>query len=77
MTEYAAKYYGYLWSRVFALDLFDTIKKHGLLDRAIGQKFVETVLGKGGSVDPDILLRTFLGREPTQDAFFKDMGFDS
>ncbi|MCK4518028.1 hypothetical protein KAT92_04580, partial [Candidatus Babeliales bacterium] len=39
-----------------------------------GQKLVDKILGKGGSVEPDILLKDFLGREPTQEAFLKDIG---
>jgi thimet oligopeptidase len=73
LTNYGAKYYGYMWSKVFALDMFDVIKKHGL-NREIGRKYVEEVIGKGGSQDPKELLVAFLGREPQQDAFFKDMG---
>lgn len=74
LTGYGAKYYGYLWSKVFALDIFDTIKKHGLLNPEIGQRYVQEVIGKGGSADPNQLLKNFLGREPRQDAFMKDMG---
>ena len=74
LTGYGAKYYGYLWSKVFALDLFDEIKKHGLLDPIIGKKYADEVIGKGGSVDPNKLLFNFLGRKPTQDAFLKDLG---
>ncbi|HEB41451.1 MAG TPA: hypothetical protein ENI08_00335 [Candidatus Dependentiae bacterium] len=74
LTDYGAKYYGYLWSKVFALDLFDEIKKHGLLNPVIGQKYVREVIGKGGSQDPNELLRNFLGREPSNSAFLKDMG---
>ena len=74
LTGYAAKYYGYLWSKVFALDLFDTIKQHGLLDGAIGQRYVNAVLAKGGSQDPNELLVAFLGREPNDTAFLKDLG---
>jgi hypothetical protein len=32
------------------------------------------VLGPGGSQDADALLRNFLGRDPTQDAFLKSIG---
>lgn len=71
---YAAKYYSYLWSKVYALDLFEQVKKQGLLDSAIGQKYIDEVIGKGGSVDPDILMKNFLGREPSSEAFFKDLG---
>ena len=74
LTGYGAKYYGYLWSKVFALDLFDTIKKHGLLNPEIGTRYVTHVIGKGGSCDPNDLLCNFLGRQPSQEAFFKDMG---
>jgi thimet oligopeptidase len=76
LTGYGAKYYGYLWSKVFALDLFDTIKKQGLLNPEIGAKYVQEVISKGGSVDPNILLVNFLGRAPSQEAFLKDMGLD-
>ena len=74
LTGYGARYYGYLWSKVFALDLFNEIKKHGLLDPVIGKRYRELVIGRGGSKDPNELLKDFLGREPNSDAFFKDLG---
>lgn len=74
LTGYASKYYGYLWARVFAADLFEQIKKYGLLNPEIGRKYKDTVLAKGGSIEPDKLLRNFLGREPNQEAFMKQMG---
>lgn len=75
LTGYAAKYYGYLWSRVFAQDVFEEIKKHGLLNPVIGKRYVDTIIGKGGSADPNELLRNFLGREPNNGAFLRDLGF--
>ena len=74
LTGYGAKYYGYLWSKVFALDLFAEIKKTGLLNPEIGRRYVQYVIGRGGSADPNELLRDFLGREPNDKAFFEDMG---
>jgi thimet oligopeptidase len=74
LTGYGARYYGYLWSKVFALDLFDYIKQFGLLNPEIGQKYTQTILAKGGSRDPNELLKDFLGREPNEQAFFKDLG---
>lgn len=74
LTGYGSKYYGYLWSKVFALDLFSEIKKHGLLNHEIGSKYVQEVLSKGGSQDPNELLHNFLGREPNSNAFFESMG---
>jgi len=74
LTGYAAKYYGYMWSKVFALDLFNAVRKHGLLDGATGARFIDTILGKGGAVDPSLMLKNFLGREANQDAFLQDIG---
>jgi thimet oligopeptidase len=74
LTGYGAKYYGYLWSKVFALDIFAEIKKHGLLNPEIGHKYVKEILSKGGAQDPNELLYNFLGREPNTQAFFEEMG---
>ncbi|MBA2306859.1 Zn-dependent oligopeptidase [Candidatus Dependentiae bacterium] len=77
LPSYGAKYYGYLWSKVYAKDLFYTIKQHGLLNNAIGERYSAQVIGKGGSKDPQELLKTFLGREPNSDAFFADLGLEA
>ncbi len=74
LTGYGAKYYGYLWAKVFALDLFAFIKEKGLLDPSVGERYIQEVIGQGGSVDPNVLLQNFLGREPNNVAFLKDMG---
>ncbi|MGC2310023.1 MAG: M3 family metallopeptidase [Candidatus Babeliaceae bacterium] len=74
LTHYNARYYSYLWSKVFALDLFNYIKEFGLLNPVIGQRYAQEILGKGGSVEPYTLLCNFLGRKPTSLAFFKDLG---
>ncbi len=76
LMGYGAGYYGYLWSKVFARDLFEEIEKYGLLDPKIGQKYVNEVIGKGGGKDPNELLKTFLGREPNEKAYLRDMGFN-
>lgn len=74
LTGYGACYYSYLWSQVFALDLFDYIKQFGLLNPEIGKRYQEAILSKGGTQDPNELLKNFLGRTPRPDAFFKDLG---
>lgn len=74
LTGYGPKYYGYLWSNVFAQDLFNEIKKEGLLNRTVGKRYVDAILSKGGSADPNELLFNFLGRAPSEDAFIENMG---
>ena len=77
LTGYGARYYSYLWSKVFALDLFNHIKQFGLLNPEIGTRYAETILAKGGSKDPNQLLKDFLEREPNEQAFFEDLGLAS
>lgn len=77
LIDYAARYYSYLWSKVIALDLFNYIKQQGLTDPEVGSRFASMILRKGGSKDPNTLLKEYLGREPNQDAFLKDLGLKS
>lgn len=73
---YGAAYYSYMWAKVFALDLFYEIKKRGINNVEVGKSLIQTVLGRGGSANPDVLLKAFLGRKPNQEAFTTDLGFD-
>lgn len=74
LIGYGAGYYCYLWSKVYALDLFKHIEKSGLFDQKIGREYLDKVIGRGGSVDPEELIKDFLGRESSADAFFADLG---
>ncbi|MCP5491940.1 MAG: Zn-dependent oligopeptidase [Chlamydiales bacterium] len=76
LNGYGARYYGYLWSKVFALDVFAKIRSEGLLNPDAGAKYVNAIIGQGGSIDPNDMLNAFLGRDPTQDAFFENIGLD-
>ncbi len=73
---YDAGYYGYLWSRVFGDDMFTRFEKAGVLDRETGLDYRRKILERGGTVDGDVLVRDFLGREPNTDAFLRDLGLD-
>jgi thimet oligopeptidase len=77
LMGYGARYYSYMWSKVYSLDLFYEIKKHGLLNPESGKRLTDKILGKGGSVDPKELLKDFLGRKPNQKAFLDDLGVKS
>ena len=71
---YDAGYYGYLWAKVFGDDMFSRFEAEGVLDPAVGQAYREKVLEPGGSRDAEDLLRDFLGREPNQQAFLRNLG---
>jgi thimet oligopeptidase len=73
---YDAGYYGYMWSEVFGHDMFTRFEQNGVLDRATGLDYRRKILERGGSVDGDVLVRDFLGRDPNSDAFFHDIGLE-
>jgi thimet oligopeptidase len=76
LTGYAARYYGYMWAEVLAVDIFDHIKEQGLLRPGAGKDYVTYVLSKGGSREPEDMMRDFLGREPSNAAFLKHAGLN-
>ncbi len=71
---YDAGYYGYLWSKVFGDDMFSRFEAEGVLSPAVGADYRSKILEQGGSKDADELLRDFLGREPNQEAFLRNIG---
>jgi thimet oligopeptidase len=77
MDGYDAGYYGYLWSKVYAQDMFSRFESEGLLNAAIGRQYRDEVLAPGGSQDELDLVRKFLGREPNDAAFLKSLGLAS
>jgi thimet oligopeptidase len=75
LTNYGSQYYGYLWSLVYAQDMFSVFASDPL-SPVTGKRFRETVLAKGGSDDALNLVRNFLGREPNNKAFLKNLGLE-
>jgi thimet oligopeptidase len=70
--DYAAGYYGYLWSLAVAEDLRTAFAGHRL-DPAVGARYRASVLANGGQVDPNELVRQFLGRDTNNKAFFDEL----
>lgn len=48
--------------------------KEGLLNPSVGLSYRREVIARGGSVDATVMLRNFLGREPSDEAFLKSKG---
>lgn len=76
---YDAGYYGYLWSQVFGDDMatrFEQARIEGGPEgeAAVGHDYRRTILGAGGTEDGDALVRAFLGREPSNAAFLREIG---
>jgi Zn-dependent oligopeptidase len=72
--EYDAGYYSYLWSLVYAHDLFTRFQKEGLLNPKTGRDYRDIILAKGSSEEEMELLKQFLHREPNNKAFLSSLG---
>jgi Zn-dependent oligopeptidase len=71
---YDAGYYGYLWSKVYAQDMFSEFRKAGLDTTDVGMRYRREILLPGGSAEPDVLLQRFLGRPVSFKPFYEDLG---
>ncbi|MDX1620913.1 MAG: M3 family metallopeptidase [Nitriliruptorales bacterium] len=74
MGGYDAGYYGYLWAQVFGDDMFSRFEQEGVTSPEVGRDYREKVLEPGGSKEAEDLLRDFLGREPSKEAFLRQLG---
>ncbi|MEK9145310.1 MAG: M3 family metallopeptidase, partial [Elusimicrobiota bacterium] len=74
MGGYSAGYYGYLWSKVFAQDIFSRFEDEGVLNPKTGADYRRAILEKGSTVDEADQLKAFLGREPDEEAFLRHLG---
>jgi thimet oligopeptidase len=74
LSSYGANYYGYLWSRVFAQDIFSVFEKNGIMDSKTGERYRKEILEVAGSQEEIDMLRHFLKREPNSDAFMRSIG---
>ena len=73
MSGYDAGYYGYLWSDVYAADMFTRFEKEGLLNASTGRLYRKFILEPGKMKDAKVLVKKFLGREPNNQAFLKKL----
>lgn len=74
LMGYDAGYYSYLWSKAYSSDMFTRFKQEGLLNPDTGRDWREWILEKGSSTEEINLMRGFLGREPNNEAFLKEIG---
>lgn len=74
LDGYDANYYGYMWSKVYAADMFTRFEKEGLLNAKTGSDYRTYILEPGGSQDAIHLITNFLKRKPNNKAFLKEIG---
>lgn len=74
LNGYGSSYYGYMWSLVYAQDMFSIFSENGILDKTTGLRYRDIILAKGSSEEPLDLVKEFLQRDPNSEAFLKDLG---
>lgn len=74
LNGYAANYYGYQWSKVYAQDMFSIFKKNGVMDKATGIRYRKIILENGSSIPEIKMVEQFLGRKPNNKAYLQSLG---
>src|SRR5581483_9511400 len=70
---YAGRYYSYMLSMVIAADLYNEFSKsNNVLDPELGLRYRQQILEPGAIVEPDMLVKNFLGRNYNIEAFVKN-----
>jgi thimet oligopeptidase len=72
MGGYDAGYYGYLWSKVYAQDMFTAFEAGGLESPVVGARYRHDILEPAREVEPDQEVQAFLGRPMDPSAFYKE-----
>lgn len=68
--------YGYLWSEVYAQDMFTLFEKNGLRDTKTGVRYRELILANGRQRDIPEAVQEFLGRPSDNRAYIKSLGLE-
>jgi Zn-dependent oligopeptidase len=72
MGGYDAGYYGYLWSKVYAQDMFTAFEAGGLESPVVGARYRHDILEPAREIEPDDEVKAFLGRPMDPSAFYKE-----
>ena len=71
---YSAGYYAYVWTEMLQHDTYQWFVENGGMTRANGQRFRDTVLSRGSSIDYPQMYRGFAGRDPSIEPMLKARG---
>lgn len=77
LSDYGSRYYMYLLSEVYGQDMYSVFKENGIFNQKIGKKFRNQILKKGVSEDEYEMVKSFLGREPNQEAYLNSLVYSN
>lgn len=73
-SGYDSSYYGYLWSKVYAQDMYTVFQDKGVTSLEAGMAYRKLILERGAEMDEEDMVREYLGREMNNEAFLKTLG---
>jgi len=76
LIGYKAGYYSYMWSKLYAQDMWSVFENEGVLNPEVGMRYRELILEPSDSKDALEMVKEFLGRDPNERALLKDLGLD-
>lgn len=76
LMGYQAGYYGYLWSLVYAEDMFQRFKERGMLNPEAGRYYRDHILARGDTIEAMEMVKEYLGREPKMEPFLDHLGLN-
>ncbi len=74
LMHYNSGYYGYMWSLVYAADMFQRFQELGMLSPEAGRYYRTHILAPGGTIDEMEMVEKYLGRKPDKKAFLAYLG---
>jgi thimet oligopeptidase len=74
MGGYDAGYYGYLWSKVYAQDMFTRFQRQGFESPIAGAAYRQDILAPAQTYEPDQEVTKFLGHPMSPNAFYASLG---
>ncbi|TMW62237.1 hypothetical protein Poli38472_009730 [Pythium oligandrum] len=74
LVGYGAGYYSYLYSHVFASDIWTSVFQSDPLNKEAGQRLYQNLMAHGGAKDPNEMLRSLIGKEPTSKSYLEELG---
>jgi oligopeptidase A len=74
---YAAGYYSYLWAEVLSADAYGAFEEEGVLSEKTGKRFLDEVIGRGGTRSAIENFEAFRGRKPSMDALLRHSGMNN
>ena len=71
LIGYDAGYYSYQWALALSRDVLTRFRREGLFNKATAAAWRDQVLSRGGGTDERAMVQAFLGREPSNTAYFQ------